>query len=96
VTVTEISRTPPVELDGDLRALLLQAASATGSQTLELASGGGHDAGHLATLAPAAMVFIPCRDGLSHAAGESADPEHIAAGADVLLRVVIELAARRS
>ena len=91
----EISRTAPVELDGDLRALLARAARAAGTDTLELGSGGGHDAGHVAAIAPSAMLFIPCRDGVSHAPEEAAEPEHIALGADVLLRVLIELAGRR-
>jgi beta-ureidopropionase / N-carbamoyl-L-amino-acid hydrolase len=59
----EISRTAPVELDGDLRALLARAARAAGTDTLELGSS-GHDAGHVAAIAPSAMVFIPCRDGV--------------------------------
>jgi N-carbamoyl-L-amino-acid hydrolase len=95
LTLTELSRTRPVELDGDLRALLGRAADAAGVPTLELSSGGGHDAGHVASLGPAAMVFIPCRDGLSHAPGEQADPTDIATGAAVMLRVVLELARRQ-
>lgn len=95
LTFTEVSRTQPVELDQDLRTMLAQAADAAGVQTLEMLSGGGHDAGHVAALGPAAMVFVPCREGLSHAPGESADPADIAVGAEVMLRVVLELAARR-
>lgn len=90
----EISRTAPVELDPDLRALLARAARAAGTHPLELSSGGGHDAGHVAAIAPSAMLFIPCRDGVSHAPEEAAEPEHIALGADVLLRVLVELAGR--
>jgi acetylornithine deacetylase/succinyl-diaminopimelate desuccinylase-like protein len=41
------------------------------------------------------MVFVPCRKGLSHAPGESADPEDIAVGTELILRVVLELAAGR-
>jgi beta-ureidopropionase / N-carbamoyl-L-amino-acid hydrolase len=91
----EISRTAPVELDPDLRAVLARAARNAGTDPLELASGGGHDAGHMAAIAPSAMLFIPCRDGVSHAPEEAAEPEHIALGADVLLRVLVELAERR-
>jgi N-carbamoyl-L-amino-acid hydrolase len=95
LTFTEVSRTPPVQLDQDLRAMLERAASAVGVQALHTVSGGGHDAGHVAALGPAAMVFVPCHEGLSHAPGESADPEDIAVGAEVMLRVVLELAASR-
>src|SRR5262249_20818121 len=95
LTLTEVSRTPPVELDHDLRAMLARAAGAADVQALQTTSGGGHDAGHVAALGPAAMVFVPCREGLSHAPGESADPEDIALGAELMLRVVLELAAAR-
>lgn len=95
LTFAEVSRTPPVELDHDLRTILAQAADAAGVQALQMVSGGGHDAGHVAALAPSAMLFVPCREGLSHAPGESADPDDIAAGADLMLRVVLELAAKR-
>jgi N-carbamoyl-L-amino-acid hydrolase len=95
LTFIELSRTPPVELDHDLRAMLERAACATSVQALQIASGGGHDAGHVAALGPAAMVFVPCRKGLSHAPGESADPEDIAVGTELILRVVLELAAGR-
>lgn len=95
LTLTEVSRTPPVELDHDLRAMLARAADGAGVQALQMVSGGGHDAGHVAALGPAAMVFVPCREGLSHAPGESADPEDIALGAELILRVVLELAAGR-
>jgi N-carbamoyl-L-amino-acid hydrolase len=95
LSFAEVSRTGPVELDHDLRTMLTQAADAAGVQALEMVSGGGHDAGHVAALAPAAMVFVPCREGLSHAPDESADPDDIAVGAELMLQVVLELAARR-
>ncbi len=91
---TEISRTPPVVLDRDLRRMLAQAADVTGVQILQTVSGGGHDAGHVAALGPAAMVFVPCREGLSHAPGESANPQDIAVGTELMLQVVLGLAAR--
>jgi beta-ureidopropionase / N-carbamoyl-L-amino-acid hydrolase len=91
----EVSRTPPVELDHELRTMLGQAADAAGVQALQMVSGGGHDAGHVAALAPAAMLFVPCREGLSHAPAESADPGDIAVGAQLMLQVVLGLAATR-
>ena len=45
----------------------------------------GHDARHMAALCPSAMIFIPCRGGVSHAEHEWAEPAHVTAGADVLL-----------
>jgi N-carbamoyl-L-amino-acid hydrolase len=93
VQLIPVSRTAPVTMDPRLRRLLARAARAAALGTLELPSGGGHDAGHVAAVAPAAMLFIPCRDGISHAPAESASCDHIAAGAAVLLRTVLALAA---
>ena len=55
-------------------------------------SGAGHDAVYMARLAPTGMIFVPCKDGISHNEIEDAQPEHLAAGADVLLRSVLEVA----
>ena len=46
----------------------------------------------MARLAPAGMIFIPCKDGISHNEIESATPEHISAGANVLLHAMLERA----
>lgn len=52
----------------------------------------GHDARQMARLCPSAMIFIPCRDGISHDENEWTEPAHVAAGAQVLLDVVTDLA----
>ena len=57
-----------------------------------LPSGAGHDAQMLAAICPACMIFTPSAGGVSHNIAEYTKPEHIAAGADVLLRLVAELA----
>lgn len=51
-----------------------------------IVSGAGHDAVYMARLAPAGMIFIPCKDGISHNEIEDAKPTHIAAGCNVLLQ----------
>ena len=58
-----------------------------------LPSGAGHDAQILAAVCPACMIFVPSAGGVSHNVGEYTAPEQCAAGADVLLRLVTELAA---
>ena len=68
------------------------AAERLGEPWLELRSGAGHDAVYVARSAPAAMVFIPCRNGVSHSPEEHAEPEHVRAGCDVLLHAVLERA----
>jgi N-carbamoyl-L-amino-acid hydrolase len=55
-------------------------------------SGAGHDAVYMAKLAPSGMIFIPCKDGISHNEIEDAKPEHITAGCNVLLHAMLERA----
>jgi beta-ureidopropionase / N-carbamoyl-L-amino-acid hydrolase len=79
----------PVAFDESCVAALRDAAERLGEPTLELLSGAGHDAVYIARAHPAAMLFIPCRDGISHSPDEYAEPEHVRAGADVLLHAVL-------
>ena len=55
----------------------------------EIVSGAGHDACYMAAVAPSAMIFIPCVDGISHNEIEDAKPEWVTAGCDVLLHAVL-------
>jgi N-carbamoyl-L-amino-acid hydrolase len=55
----------------------------------EITSGAGHDAVYVSRVAPAAMIFIPCKDGISHNETESAEPAHVSAGASVLLGAIL-------
>jgi N-carbamoyl-L-amino-acid hydrolase len=59
----------------------------------EIVSGAGHDAVYVSRVAPTAMIFIPCRDGLSHNPAERAEKDHCALGAQVLLENVLSLGA---
>ena len=69
-----------------------RAATKLGYSNMPAVSGAGHDAVYMAKLAPAGMIFIPCKDGLSHNEEESAEPDDLAAGAEVMLRAVLEMA----
>ena len=84
----------PVEFDPKCIATVRDAAKAAGHGAQEIFSGAGHDACYLARLMPVGMIFIPCKDGLSHNERESATPEDCAAGADVLLRSLLKQAGR--
>ena len=68
------------------------AARDLGYAHRDIVSGAGHDAVHMARAVPAAMIFIPCEGGISHAEIENARPEHLEAGANVLLRAMLETA----
>lgn len=92
VTVTPLVDAPSNAFDPRLRASIAEAAREQGHSAMEILSAAGHDARHLAKICPAAMIFIPCRDGASHVEHEWAEPDHVAAGASVLAQVLRELA----
>ena len=53
---------------------------------------GQHGAVYMAKLTSSGMIFIPCKDGISHNEIEDAKPEHITAGCNVLLHAMLERA----
>lgn len=80
---------PVVRFDPDLAKLVRDSACKRSYPAQDIVSGAGHDAFHLARVVPTKMIFVPCRDGVSHNEREYASPEHVAAGANVLLDVVL-------
>ena len=92
VTVTPLVDAPSNEFDPALQKSIAHAAQRIGEPHMPILSAAGHDARHMAPLCPSAMIFIPCRDGVSHAEHEWAEPAHVAAGANVLLRVLLPYA----
>jgi beta-ureidopropionase / N-carbamoyl-L-amino-acid hydrolase len=95
VTITPLVDAPSNDFDSRLRERIAQAAHDQGLPAAAIQSAAGHDARHLAKVCPAAMIFIPCRDGASHVEHESAEPGHVAAGASVLAQVLRDLAFAR-
>ena len=83
-----LGRAPGVQADPMVMEALERAAHELGYATLRLSSGAGHDAMHVARIAPMGMLFIPCRAGLSHCPEEWAEPRDIARGAEVLARAL--------
>jgi len=83
-----ISDNQPTPCDPDLLKVLDAACEATGARHRRMASGAGHDTAWMARATKAAMIFIPCLGGRSHAPEESAKTEDIALGAAVLLEAV--------
>lgn len=92
VEIEETWFSEPVVFDPECVDAVRRGAEANGHAWREIMSGAGHDAVHINKIAPAAMIFIPCKDGISHNEAEYASKEDIAAGADVLLRALIEKA----
>jgi beta-ureidopropionase / N-carbamoyl-L-amino-acid hydrolase len=92
VTITPLVDAPSNDFAYGLRERIARAAHDQGLPAMAILSAAGHDARHLAKICPAAMIFIPCRDGASHVEHEWAEPEHVAAGASVLAQVLRDLA----
>ncbi|HEX6167272.1 MAG TPA: Zn-dependent hydrolase [Acidimicrobiales bacterium] len=87
-----LARFEPVAFDPGVIALVERAASDRGHRVIRLPSGAGHDAQMLARMCPAGMVFVPSRAGVSHNPAEFTEPEHLAAGTQVLADVLVGLA----
>ncbi len=92
--VKEFWHFPPTPFDPALVAAVRDAASAQGYLHQDIISGAGHDAVYMARVAPSAMVFVPCKDGISHNEIEDAAPTDLAAGCNVLLNVLLETTGR--
>src|SRR5436190_19096710 len=75
VSSTRIWDQPPVRFDPDSVASVRRAAALSGFSAREIVSGAGHDAAYVSRVAPTAMVFVPCRDGISHNEAEFTSKE---------------------
>lgn len=85
---------PPQPFDARLVEAVRGGARRLGHCAMDVISGAGHDAVYLARVAPAAMIFVPCKDGISHNEIEDARPEHLEAGCNVLLHAMLDAATR--
>jgi N-carbamoyl-L-amino-acid hydrolase len=94
ITTRTLARFEPVVFDPKVVDLVEAAATDLDLSTQRMPSGAGHDAQMFARVCPAAMIFTPSRDGISHNPDEFTEPEHLEAGANVLLRVLLQLAGR--
>src|SRR5205814_10644963 len=83
-----------IEFPPDCVAAVRAGAEALDLSHRDIISGAGHDACHMSRITPTAMIFVPCKDGLSHNEAESATIEHCAAGAQVLLEAALALDAK--
>ena len=83
---------PPTPFAPECKNAVRAAAERLGYSNMELVSGAGHDAIYLARVCPAGMIFVPCKDGISHNEIEDAKEEHITAGCNVLLHAMLDRA----
>ena len=96
LTFEQTWESPAVHFDRDCIEAVRHAATECGFSSRELVSGAGHDSAYIARVAPTTMIFVPCAGGLSHNEAESATEADVAAGADVLLRAVLDTDRRLS
>jgi len=85
VEVVEHQRQPPTQMDADLVVALEACAKRLDVPTLRMASGAAHDTVFMAERVPSAMVFVPCKDGISHSPAEDARPADAALAVEVAL-----------
>lgn len=87
-----VNADPPAACDAAILAVLEESARAAGKSFQRMVSRAYHDSLFMARMAPVAMLFIPCRGGISHRPDEYASPDWIGAGVQVLARTLAQLA----
>ncbi len=92
IKTRSLARFDPVVFPSEMVSLVETTAQDLGLACRRLPSGAGHDAQMMARLCPAGMIFVPSAGGLSHNVREYTAPEHLQAGASVLLNAVLRLA----
>jgi beta-ureidopropionase / N-carbamoyl-L-amino-acid hydrolase len=90
--IVETFHALPSGFDADVMATIERAAIGAGVTHRRMASGAFHDAQFAARVAPAGMIFVPSKDGISHHPAEYSAPEQLARGTAVLARALVELA----
>lgn len=93
-TCQQVVYFPPQPFAPDLVQQVEHSAAALGYTSMPVVSGAGHDAVYVARVAPAAMIFVPCKDGISHNEIESATAEDVEAGGNVLLHAMLAAASQ--
>ena len=92
LSLEQISYTAPVAFDEGCVAAVKRACEALELSHTIITSGAGHDACYIARRCPTAMLFAPCKDGISHHESESAAPEDLEAVCNALLHAVLDVA----
>jgi allantoate deiminase len=88
---TQRQSLPATPMDGRIVEALEAAAAATGEPYIQMHSGAAHDTMCVADRVPTAMVFVPCKDGISHHPAEDADPADAAVAAEIILNAIRSL-----
>lgn len=94
VEVRETSGSGPIDFAGPVPEAIEASVARRGYPAMKIYSGAGHDSRHMVHLCPTGMLFVPCEKGISHNEAENADPKDLAAGAQVITDVLLDLAER--
>jgi N-carbamoyl-L-amino-acid hydrolase len=92
VEVVELTTAMSLEFPARITDVIRRSANALGIPTRDIFSAAGHDARFMHGVCPSGMIFVPCKDGISHNPQESAKREDLAAGTRVLTDVIVALA----
>ncbi|WP_343094588.1 M20 family metallo-hydrolase [Veillonella parvula] len=95
-TIETIAQDHPVEMHPAMIREIEEAVKSVGVEYMTMPSGAGHDAMHWAEAIPTGMIFIPCRDGISHNPAEFAEMDDIVTGAEVLDKVLRKLSLKET
>jgi len=90
VDIIQHQRQPPTPMDADLVDRLESVAKRLGVPTMRMPSGAAHDTMLVAERIPSAMIFVPCKDGVSHSPAEDARPADAAAATMIALETILD------
>lgn len=90
ISIEEIWHCAPIQFDSQCIKAVSKSVKSLNLSSLEMISGAGHDAAYVSKVVPTAMIFIPCKDGISHNENESITQTDATNGANVLLHTIIE------
>lgn len=91
IAVSPIWHSPAVRFHARCIDAIEKASQQLNYRAINMVSGAGHDSVYLSRIAPVGMIFIPCRNGVSHNEAEYASPEQLTTGANVLLHALLNL-----
>ena len=91
ISKRQLARFEPVEFDERVIKIVERRAREVDPRVRRMPSGAGHDAQMLARVCPTAMIFVPSKDGISHNPREHTEPDQLIEGANVLMRVMLDL-----
>ncbi|MFZ6845039.1 Zn-dependent hydrolase [Undibacterium sp. RuTC16W] len=89
ILLKDVQYFAPTPFEPRLIKMVRDSAVSNQLSHMDIVTGAGHDAVYIASVAPTAMIFVPCKDGVSHNEIEDAKPEHLAAGCQVLLGAML-------